>query len=203
MHPTEWLSILNPAHLCSQQSNKLVRPRACSGARYGGLDLQSLSYRRSAQPPIITSRPTLVGCADTLYVYRVLAQDAEHDALTFSLNSAPWNDHKCRHRAAWFGRTWVVGVDWPITLLVTDGGQASQSPRSHSGAAPDNYPQITSLPPTSGSSVRPFLYAVQANDADGDPLSYSLANNPSGMAISPRPDNLAHKRPFRGTYTAR
>ncbi len=45
-------------------------------------------------------------------------------------------------------------------------------------------PEITSTPVTGSRPLEPFVYDVQATDADGDTLSYSLPTAPSGMTIN-------------------
>ncbi len=57
----------------------------------GGVDLQSFQVGVEAEniAPLITSNPPEQAVAGLLYQYRVRAQDAEGDTLTFSLNNPP------------------------------------------------------------------------------------------------------------------
>ena len=52
------------------------------------------------------------------------------------------------------------------------------------GILPNSSPQITSTPSTSATVNTPYSYQMAANDADGDPLTYSLATKPSTMTIN-------------------
>ena len=64
------------------------------------------------------------------------------------------------------------------------GGWATQSFNvtvSLSGA--NQSPVITSTPAFSAAANAPYVYAVQADDADGDALSYALESGPAGMTI--------------------
>jgi len=45
-------------------------------------------------------------------------------------------------------------------------------------------PTINSNPMTSTLVGQPYTYDVEATDADGDPLTYSLTSNPTGMTIN-------------------
>lgn len=47
----------------------------------------------------------------------------------------------------------------------------------------NNRPVITSTPPLSVQELEPYDYQVEATDADGDPLTYSLVGAPEGMSI--------------------
>jgi hypothetical protein len=44
-------------------------------------------------------------------------------------------------------------------------------------------PEITSQPPTTATASTPYTYAVEAEDLDGDILTYSLSTAPAGMSI--------------------
>lgn len=46
-------------------------------------------------------------------------------------------------------------------------------------------PEITSVPPTDAAIGRAFTYPVEARDPDDDPLTFALAQRPSGMTIEP------------------
>src|SRR5207302_434659 len=45
------------------------------------------------------------------------------------------------------------------------------------------FPAINSVPPTQGALGQEYVYAVDANDPDGDPLTFSLTAAPAGMTI--------------------
>ena len=73
-----------------------------------------------------------------------------------------------------------------ITLFVTpfDGKDKGKTRFSRTIVIANRPPEITSLPPVSLSNGK-YIYEVKANDPDGDVLTYSLENAPSGMAIDP------------------
>lgn len=73
-----------------------------------------------------------------------------------------------------------------ITLYVTpfDGKDKGKTRFSRTIVIANRPPEITSLPPV-GISNGKYLYEVKANDHDGDVLTYSLENAPSGMTINP------------------
>lgn len=73
----------------------------------------------------------------------------------------------------------------------TGGGGSSgaaatfNAPPTGGGGTPGNsVPVITTSAPTSATVGQPYSYPAAANDADGDPLSWSLPTAPSGMSVS-------------------
>ena len=89
---------------------------------------------------------------------------------------------------SWIGAAIGGGlpVQFPVTVQVSDGrgGLDTQSYTLLVVADPgDQAPVIISPPDTSVALGHNYLYAVQATDADGDPLTYDLPTAPAGMTI--------------------
>src|SRR5581483_3722021 len=75
-----------------------------------------------------------------------------------------------------------------VAIQVSDGrgGIATQTYDLSVQQQPGNLPPlITSQPVTSAVLGLPYVYQVQAQDADNDPLTFSLTAGPDGMAIDP------------------
>ncbi|HEV3341679.1 MAG TPA: putative Ig domain-containing protein, partial [Pirellulales bacterium] len=141
-------------------------------------------------PPVITSQPPEPAVTGLPYRYQVLAQDAENNPLTYSLTQAPTGmtiDSKSG-LISWVGAPIGPGLPsgYLVTVQVSDGmgGQDTQTFTLRVVAnTGDQAPVITSTPPPSVGLGHRYLYAVQAADPDGDPLTYVLANGPAGMTI--------------------
>ena len=140
--------------------------------------------------PAITSTPVTAATPASPYLYDVEATDPDPgDVLTYALDAAPGG----------------MGID-PASGLIEwtpandQGGASPVSVRVHDAAgafatqsytvevpvvAPINRPPaITSLPITSATAGRIYLYDVEATDPDpGDVLTFSLATAPTGMTI--------------------
>ena len=69
----------------------------------------------------------------------------------------------------------------PISLTVTDLNGDGKADIVTANRDDDTATIITSRPTES----QPYAYRVTAADADGDPVTYSLADGPAGMAIDP------------------
>ena len=140
--------------------------------------------------PIITSTPPNPAVTLLPYQYQVVAQDAENDPLTYSLVGGPlgMTIDSATGVLSWTGAAIGPGlpVQFPVTVEVSDGrgGQDTQSYTLLVVADPgDQAPVITSSPDTSVALGHNYFYAVQATDADGDPLAYDLPTAPAGMTI--------------------
>jgi len=137
-------------------------------------------------PPIIYSLPLAQGTVDVVYSYDVSATDPNGDALTYSLVAAPAGMaiDAATGLIQWTPTAAQLGIH-NVTVQVSDGrgGEATQSFAIEVSQAPNNAPEITSTPETTGTAGVLYTYDVDATDADGDPLTYSLITAPAGMAI--------------------
>jgi len=174
----------------SEQSNKTfdVVLRVQDGK--GGVDLQAfqVSVPVINTAPIITSTPTGSAIAGLPYQYRVQSQDAEDDTLEFQLLEAP-------DGATIDASTGVLNFtpistqigNQTITLQVNDGNGGVTRQTFTLGVvadAPNDAPLILSTPRTITRLNQQYLYQVDAVDANGDPLTFSLNTAPSGFAIN-------------------
>ncbi|MBV7299148.1 putative Ig domain-containing protein [Enterovibrio paralichthyis] len=138
-------------------------------------------------PPTITSTPMTSAVKGDIYQYQVVASDADGDALTYSLSNSP----------AGMAITSSGLVQWAVPADLSDGSYAVQVVVSDgkydltqafdilvNASGQNSPPTITSTPMTSAAKGDTYQYQVVASDADGETLTYSLANSPAGMAIT-------------------
>ncbi len=156
----------------------------------GGIELQSfqINVTEANTAPVITSTPPPQAIVDLPYEYRVRAQDAEGDELSFRLNDdAPTG-------MAINPTTGVVTYtpsdsqlgDRTVTITVTDapGAETSQNyTLSVMDAAPNILPEITSNPRSTVRLGSTFYHLLEVERGDGDRLSFSLETAPAGMTI--------------------
>ena len=174
----------------TQLGDNAVAVRVVDGN--GGIATQSYTITVSApanQAPSITSSPATTGTEDELYTYDVEATDPDvGDVLTFSLDTAPagMTIDASSGLIQWTPAGTQVG-DNAVAVRVVDGngGIATQSYTIAVSAAANQAPNITSTPPTSGTVGIEYQYDVEADDPDGDTLTFSLTSAPTGMSIDP------------------
>jgi hypothetical protein len=143
--------------------------------------------------PVITSTAITSVNENTAYVYDVDATDADGNTLTYSLTQNP----------AWLSINTNTGIisgtapsvnsdtNYAITVRVSDGityTEQSYTLTVHDISIPpapiNHVPVITSIPITRVDERDAYTYNVDATDADGNTLTYSLTQNPLGFAIN-------------------
>ncbi|WNO11572.1 putative Ig domain-containing protein [Teredinibacter sp. KSP-S5-2] len=153
----------------------------------GAADQQNFAITiANSNPQITSTSPASVGETQT-YSYQVVASDSDGDALTYSLANAPQG----------MSVDSVSGmVQWPtalgdqgtysFTISVSDGVGGSTSEAVSLQVTPrvNTAPVIQSSPALRVVEDSLYSYQVVANDAENDPISFSLSSAPAGMQIS-------------------
>ena len=146
-----------------------------------------LTVRALNTPPVILSAPPTEGAVGATYFYQVGAEDVDQDPLTFSLGTAPsgMTINAQTGRIEW---TPDVGQDGShdVEVTVTDalGANITQSYSIEvADGLPNQLPVITSAASFFATVGEVYTYDVEANDPDGDTLTYALLSSPNGMTI--------------------
>ncbi len=152
--------------------------------------------------PVFTSTNAKLATAGKSFNYSLYAQDADGDDVTFSLENAiagmsissqeirnSLNEvFTVKHSFVWDVPVAEAGKDVAVTIVADDGqgGQSRQNWTLHiqSAGSANMAPVITSSPQATGRLGLEYTYMVDASDADGDSLTYSLPTAPSGMSVS-------------------
>ncbi|MCB1246902.1 MAG: hypothetical protein KDB69_06540, partial [Acidimicrobiia bacterium] len=137
--------------------------------------------------PSFTSTPVTRVSTGARYEYDAMAVDPDDDALTFSKLAGPAGlVVSVDGMASWDAA--VVG-SYPTRIRVEDGrgGFSEQAFVLTVGSIATNptTPSLVGIPATTASVSRLYLYSPIANDVDGDPLTFSLPQGPTGMAVDP------------------
>ena len=143
----------------------------------------TITVSNANQPPVITSTPVTAGQVGTAYNYDVNATDADGDTLNYNLAVAPAG---MTIDAATGLIQWTPAAkgSYPVQVEVSDGRGGVDS-QAFTVTVPNRPPQIITTPVTSAVAGSAYSYAVQAVDADGDTLTFSLPVAPTGMTIDP------------------
>lgn len=140
-------------------------------------------------PPVITSSPVTTVNEESTYTYDVEATDADEDTLSYSLTQAPGWLSIDSNTGLISGTAPSVSSDtgYDVTVEVSDGtDSATQNYVLTVVDVPpvNNPPVITSTPITEVNENEAYYYDVKATDADGDILTYSLAQAPGWLSIN-------------------
>ena len=136
-------------------------------------------------PPTITSFAPTTDLVGQRYTYQVAATDPDSDVLTYALSNRPAGMaiDPSSGLIAWQPNADQVGIS-PVVVRVTDGrGGVDLQAFQVAVTRPDTPPVITSTPRGPAEAGSPYQYAIAAQDADGDPLSFALVSGPVGMAV--------------------
>ncbi len=154
---------------------------------------QSFTLSVGASPedagPVITTSPPLTVAPGALYLYYPAASAAAGATLSWSLQGAPtgMNIDASTGKVTWIPTADQVG-DHALTLVVSDGSPnvGTQSfTISVTSEAPNQPPFFTSVPSTRAVAGTPWTYAAEALDPEFGALTFSLAQGPAGMVVSP------------------
>lgn len=140
-------------------------------------------------PPIIISTPPGPAGPGLPYSYRVVAQDANADPLSFSLDANSQALGMTIDAAGvlrWIPTAGDVGPTHTVVVTVMDSHGAADTQTFNLpvvAGPPNNVPVITSMPRTVIGLGNTYFYDVMVADPDGDPLTFDLPTRPAGMTI--------------------
>jgi len=135
------------------------------------------------QAPVITSLPVLTLFTGEQYSYDVEADDDDNDTLIYSLTDSPngMTIDDVSGVISWLTNT-PATVDITVTVEDAFGGSDTQN-FTLVVINSNDAPQITSTAVTAAIAGQSYSYDVNANDINGDVLTYSLDISPAGMSI--------------------
>ena len=136
-------------------------------------------------PPEITSQPVIGASVNLPYRYDVHAHDPDGGHVSYALTSAPtgMTINALSGQIKWLPGTSDIG-SVPVVVTVTDEVGAAVEQTFSVSVIVNTAPQITSEPGLTARLNLPYTYQIEAIDADGDALTYSLINAPVGMTLS-------------------
>jgi len=136
--------------------------------------------------PEFTSTPVTMAQALAEYSYQAQANDPDGDSLTFTLVSGPEGlaIDAGTGLVTWTPTEAQVG-DHAVQLTVTDpDGLTATQDFTVTVTEPENRaPEFTSTPVTTAQALAEYSYQAEANDPDGDTLTFTLVSGPEGLAI--------------------
>ena len=134
--------------------------------------------------PVIGSTPTLTGTVNVAYSYDVNATDANGDTITYSLVAGSFPTGMTINSAsgliAWTPTAAQIGPN-DVTVRASDGALSADQTFTVTVVAPAA-PVIVSAPVLTAAELVPYTYDVDATDANGDTITYSIVTPPTGVS---------------------
>jgi Putative Ig domain len=152
------------------------------------------------QPPLITGAPATQLNAGTQYSFQPEAADPDGDVITFSATNLPsWATISATTGLLVGTPTEAnVGMSQEITIEASDGKASSELPAfrievmsTQSPPASNSAPTIAGNPATAAVVGQTYNFLPVAQDADGDALTFSIANKPSWATFTPATGGLS------------
>jgi hypothetical protein len=149
---------------------------------------------RNPPTPPANTPPTISGSAASsvmvgqAYSFQPVATDPNGDTLRFAISNRPsWMSfNTTTGRLTGTPATANIGAYSNIVISVNDGQASAALPAfAIQVLGPNNRaPTITGSPGTTVQATQTYTFQPAASDADGDPLTYAIANRPAWAAFS-------------------
>jgi Putative Ig domain len=138
------------------------------------------------QAPTISGTPATSATVGLAYSFTPSASDADGNALTYSISNKPSWASFSTATGALNGMPAAVGTFSSILISVSDGRASTSLPAFAINVqdVPNNAPTIGGTPAGSVMVGASYSFTPTAADADGDTLTYSIANKPSWAIFS-------------------
>jgi hypothetical protein len=164
-----------------------IQIRVSDGQATASLPAFTLTVSTAANsPPTISGTPPTSGTVGTAYSFQPTASDPNGNTLTFSIANRPSWATFSTSTGRLSGTPTVAATHSSVVITVSD-GQASVSLPAFSivvAAAANRAPTISGTPATTVVAGVAYNFQPTAADADGDPMTFSIANMPSWATFS-------------------
>ncbi len=168
-----------------------IQIRVSDGVNTASLPAFSIrAILQSNVAPTISGAPATTATVGVAYAFQPTAKDANGDPLTFKIANKPgWATFSSQTgRLSGTPAASHVGVYSSITIRVTDGFKTASLPAFaitvKSAGTGNTAPVISGTPATSVVVGNTYAFRPSASDANGDPLTFSVANKPGWATFS-------------------
>lgn len=141
------------------------------------------------QAPTLSSITSIVGTEGNPLTIALSGSDPDGDALNYSMNNSPSGSSLSGNTFSWTPSSGQAG-SYSVTFTTTDpsGATASQTAtitvQTATAPAVNNAPSLSSTGEKSVTEGSALSFILSGSDPDGDILTYSMINGPSGSSLS-------------------
>jgi hypothetical protein len=138
------------------------------------------------KPPVISGTPSTSVAAGSAYSFAPSASDPEGATLGFSISNKPAWASFSTSTGALTGTPTTAGTYGSIVITVSDGKTTASLPAFaiNVTATANHAPVISGTPATSVNANSAYSFRPTASDADGNTLTFSIANKPTWASFS-------------------
>jgi hypothetical protein len=137
--------------------------------------------------PVISGTPSTSATVGTAYSFQPSASDADGNSLGFSIQNRPSWATFSTSTGRLSGTPSATGTFGNIVISVSDGRVSTSLPAfsiAVSGSTANRAPTISGTPIRSVNAGSAYSFRPTASDADGNSLTFSIANRPSWASFS-------------------
>jgi hypothetical protein len=144
----------------------------------------------SNKSPVLSGTPATTAKTGTAYAFQPTGKDPEGRALTWSIRNKPSWASFSTSSGKLSGTPTTTGSFSAIIIAATDGVTTTSMPTfgitvsGTSSGGTNSAPTITGTPSLSGKVGTAYNFTPTAKDANGDKLTFSIANKPSWASFS-------------------
>ncbi len=161
-------------------------------SQQGSNGIQNFTTSACNVQPVISSTAPTSATEDVQYSYQVLVTDSDDSSFTYGLSGEPSGMTINSAGLIRWTPTNGVTTSGTVTVSAADGGEDGVTPATETFtvtvAAVNDPPTITSTASTTATEDTLYTYTATVSDVDdsnnGTDLTWSLANEPSGMVVS-------------------
>jgi hypothetical protein len=176
-HAASAIALLICAAVCAPDA--LAAPKQC---RSRPNQTATCGGNGNNLPPVISGTASGHATVGEPYAFTPAASDPEGAPLSFTIaNKPPWATFSASTgRLSGTPTAAAQGVHVDIVIRVSDGRQTAElAPFSIEVGAGNAAPTIVGAPPRAAREGQAYDFRPAAADADGDPLTFTIANRPS------------------------
>jgi len=160
----------------------------------------------SNQSPVVSGTPVTTAKVGTAYAFQPSGRDPEGKALIWSVRNKPSWATFSGSTGRLSGTPTTTGTYSSIIITASDGVTITALPTfsitvSGTSTTTNSAPTITGTPSLSARVGQAYSFVPTARDANGDPLTFSIANKPSWATFSTTTGQLAGTPSATGTFS--
>jgi hypothetical protein len=162
------------------------RFRACALSMLG-VSLMFLSFASNAAIPVISGTPPTTVAYNATYSFTPRAYDPDGTPVKFWIANRPWWASFDPATGRLWGKARGTGTYSNILIYANSGGQNSKPLPAFSITVINGTnaaPKISGTPPTTATVGKTYRFQPTASDANGDKLTFSIANKPRWTTFS-------------------
>lgn len=176
--------------------------RVSDGKATVSLPAFSIAVVKANSAPVISGTPAKTATVGQAYSFTPSATDANSDTLGFSISNKPAWASFSTSTGRLSGTPTAAGTHSNIVITVSD-GKATASLAAFAitvAASANRAPTISGSPVTALNTNTAYSFRPTAADADGDTLTFSIANKPSWATFSTTTGQLSGTPTAAGAY---